>query len=217
MNEKDARELFETIVAELRAQGLGLPSGWILRFDHSKRRFGQCSYSRRRISLSRALVALNGPEKVGGTIRHEIAHALVGPGHGHDWVWKRMAVRCGDDGKRCYSADVVTPEAPWTATCPKCKQVFKRHRAPKADRTSWCKCLHSANPPTEMRLSFTSTTPASFPPTTPATVPSGTGAENIKRVLALRASGLGYVAIDAAFGIHGKHGWWSWKIVKEHS
>lgn len=42
----------------------------------------------------------------------------------------------------------------------------------------------------------------------------GTSPETVRKVLALRAGGMGYVAIDREFGIEGKKGWWSWKIVK---
>ena len=37
----------------------------------------------------------NGPEEVRDTILHEVAHALVGPGHGHDTVWKATAAQVG--------------------------------------------------------------------------------------------------------------------------
>jgi hypothetical protein len=65
-----------------------------------------------------------------------------------------------------------------------------------------------------MQLSFTSTLPMVTLINTPMAV-IGADPENVVKVLALRAQGLGYVAIDAAFGIHGKRGWWSWKIVRD--
>ena len=35
------------------------------------------------------------------TILHEIAHAIVGPGHGHDAVWQTAERRIGCTPKRC--------------------------------------------------------------------------------------------------------------------
>ena len=36
------------------------------------------------------------------TIRHEIAHALVGPGHGHSIVWQHAAKQVGADTSATY-------------------------------------------------------------------------------------------------------------------
>ena len=35
------------------------------------------------------------------TLLHEIAHAIVGPGHGHDALWQTAARRIGCTAKRC--------------------------------------------------------------------------------------------------------------------
>lgn len=133
MTEQAARNLFWTIAKELK-----LPPYWSFRFDRASRRFGQCSYRNHTISLSRPLVLLNDTSKVESTIRHEIAHAIVGPSHGHDDVWRRMAIACGDNGERCYGAEVLTPTAQYVATCPKCGKEYTRHRLPKRGRLSSC-------------------------------------------------------------------------------
>lgn len=44
--------------------------------------------------------------------------------------------------------------------------------------------------------------------------PQGVAASDTERVLTLRASGMGYVAIEKEFGIENKKGFWAWKIVK---
>jgi len=68
----------------LREHGL---VGWRFEYDNAKRRGGQCRHADRAISMSRHLVPLwSGPE-VMTVLKHEIAHALVGPNHGHDAVW----------------------------------------------------------------------------------------------------------------------------------
>jgi predicted SprT family Zn-dependent metalloprotease len=79
-------------------------SHWSFGFDKARRRFGLCSYSKRRITLSKALVEVNSPQRVRNTVLHEIAHALVGPGKGHGPIWKRKAIEIGCDGKRCYDS-----------------------------------------------------------------------------------------------------------------
>lgn len=204
MTEQTARELFDRLAIEL-----ALPTDWRLKFDNAARRFGQCRYSDQVISLSRKLVALNNEQTVSATIRHEIAHALVGPFHGHDEVWRRMAIQCGDDGHRCYDAGIETPPAPWTATCATCGKVYKRHRAQKSGRFSACSvCCRG-----RCRGRFSMTYVLNFEMTQPITQHVSDNPQVIE-VLRLRATGLGYAAIDATFGIFGKKGWWSWKIVK---
>ena len=72
-----------------------------------------CRYGTRTIELSVFLVDRNGPEEVRDTILHEIAHALVGPGHGHDAVWKRQCIEIGARPVRCGDADM--PDGKWQA------------------------------------------------------------------------------------------------------
>jgi hypothetical protein len=43
----------------------------------------------------------NGAEEIVDTILHEIAHALVGPRHGHDTVWKAKCTDIGARPERC--------------------------------------------------------------------------------------------------------------------
>jgi predicted SprT family Zn-dependent metalloprotease len=86
----------------------GLPD-WAFSFDHARRRFGSCNYTRRRITLSRPLTLLNGIDEVSDTILHEIAHALC-PGDKHGPRWRATCARIGAKPRRCYGdADVVSP------------------------------------------------------------------------------------------------------------
>jgi len=111
--------------------------GWRFEFDNAKRRFGCCNHRCRKITLSKALVSINNEARVKNTILHEIAHALVGGGHGHDWVWRSKALEIGCDGKRCYTSEnTVTPESKYVAVCNGCGRTHKRHRKPT--RTSAC-------------------------------------------------------------------------------
>jgi len=102
---------------------------WSLTFDQAKRRAGVCRYASRQISLSAPLTRLHPVREVRDTILHEIAHALVGPRHGHDAVWRATAVRIGCTGRRCTSADAPALEGAWVGTCAGGHRVT-RHRRP---------------------------------------------------------------------------------------
>lgn len=121
----------------------GLTSlGWGFELDNAKRRFGVCRYRPQTISISRHLAALNDEAKVKDTILHEIAHALVGPGHGHNHVWKRKCIEIGAKPERCYSSDEVeTPKLRYYAICEGCGVEHQRVKRvdPTAGRRA-CKC-----------------------------------------------------------------------------
>jgi len=116
---------------------------WYFKFDNAVRRFGCCKHRLKTITLSKKLVALNDEAQVRDTILHEIAHALVGPGHGHDYIWKAKALAIGCNGERCYSSKTVTqPEAKYKAVCTKCGHVHKRNRRPRK-KTSCGVCCNT--------------------------------------------------------------------------
>ena len=50
---------------------------------------------KKKISFSRNFIKNSSKEDIQDTILHEIAHAIVGPKHGHDKVWKAMASKLG--------------------------------------------------------------------------------------------------------------------------
>ena len=107
-----ARDLATALMAR---HGL---TGWRLTFDDAKARAGVCRSDRREIGLSRALVRLYSPAQVTETVLHEIAHALAGPGHGHDRVWRATALRIGSSGTRCVADDAPRIEGAWVGRCP---------------------------------------------------------------------------------------------------
>jgi predicted SprT family Zn-dependent metalloprotease len=71
-------------------------TGWAFAFNNRlTRALGRCCYTKRLIELSTSYVEDNTLETIMDTIRHEIAHALAGPSHGHDEVWKRWCRTVG--------------------------------------------------------------------------------------------------------------------------
>lgn len=83
---------------------------WTFKFDGAKRRAGMCDHSERIIFMSRYFVGIHDEAEISNTILHEIAHALVGPGHGHGMAWKKKAAEIGCDGERCVT---VADRAPF--------------------------------------------------------------------------------------------------------
>ncbi|NCA70157.1 MAG: sprT domain-containing protein [Sphingobacteriia bacterium] len=69
---------------------------WSFGWNRRLRAHGLCRFDRRCIELSAVLTA-HEPDGdfVLNTIRHEIAHALAGPGAGHGPRWRAWAVRVG--------------------------------------------------------------------------------------------------------------------------
>lgn len=103
---------------------------WEFAFDRARVRAGACHFGDRRITLSRVLTAAHEESQVRETVLHEIAHALVGPRHGHDRVWRERAVAIGASGQRCYAGgeEPVVPGR-WQGRCA-AGHVVHRHRRP---------------------------------------------------------------------------------------
>ncbi len=129
MDLKVAEALAKQLMAEHLRSGVWT---WTFGFDNARQRFGLCSFTRRHISLSRVLVALNDESQVRDTILHEIAHANVGGSHHHDDVWRQEALRLGCNGKRCYDPEnMVMPVPAWVSTCSRCQHLHFRPRKPR--------------------------------------------------------------------------------------
>ncbi|MBZ5735408.1 SprT-like domain-containing protein [Nocardioides sp. TRM66260-LWL] len=103
---------------------------WQVRLDSAKRRAGVCRHDRRIIGLSAPLTLLHAEAEVRETVLHEIAHALAGPEHQHDAVWRAIARRIGSTGARCVSPEAPRVEGAWRGVCP-AGHVVERHRRPE--------------------------------------------------------------------------------------
>lgn len=111
----------------MRRHGL---NGWSFGFDRARRRAGQTNYTDRIITISAPLTELATRHQVTDTILHEIAHALVGEGHGHDAVWRNAARRIGATPRRVVDRDYPQIPGRWQAVCP-AGHVHTRHRKPR--------------------------------------------------------------------------------------
>lgn len=75
--------------------------GWEMVMDHRpKRRLGQCRYRSKTIGISSWIIRACSWEQIEDTLKHEIAHAMAGPGYGHGPEWKRMCRMIGADPLR---------------------------------------------------------------------------------------------------------------------
>lgn len=111
---------------------------WWFKWDHAKRRFGQCNYGTREISLSKHWALVRPLEETRITIIHEIAHART-PGHGHDQVWVNEAKSLGIEGKRCSDTEAELPSK-YKAVCDTCGNTSRRHKLTKNMRDGLIAC-----------------------------------------------------------------------------
>lgn len=99
---------------------------WKLELDHAKVRAGACHFTEKKISFSRNFIKHADDLDINDTILHEIAHALVGPNHGHDSVWKTMAKKIGCSAKRCHTLEFS--DYKWVRFCTNHCWEQKTHR-----------------------------------------------------------------------------------------
>jgi hypothetical protein len=92
--------------AELDKYGL---SDWHVRItnDHNQPFLGLCVYKDKSIILNAFHIDIHHHDDVVCTILHEVAHAIVGPGHGHNAVWADKAIAIGcDNTQPCSHLDI---------------------------------------------------------------------------------------------------------------
>ena len=94
---------------ELNAYGL---TDWSVRLNQNadSHFLGLCSYKDKCIILSAHHIDIHPDPDVVNTIKHELAHALVGPNHGHDEVWAQKAREVGCTNTLPCSTLALSPE-----------------------------------------------------------------------------------------------------------
>ena len=90
-------------------------SDWTFAFDQAASRAGACFYGKRAITMAEAFALAAAPEAITDTLLHEIAHALAGPNHHHDAVWKKTVRAIGGSDARCHTLRFTPPR--WIASC----------------------------------------------------------------------------------------------------
>jgi predicted SprT family Zn-dependent metalloprotease len=92
--------------------------GWRIRWNNNRGRMGVCKHSVKTLEFSALLFRHIDENEVVDTITHEIAHAMVGPGQGHNWVWACQHRALGGSGNRAWSnADVSKATAKHLLQC----------------------------------------------------------------------------------------------------
>ena len=128
-------EIEDFAYKKLREHGL---LDWHFGFDLAQNRGGVCKYRSKVITLSVTYCCKASREEVLDTVLHEIAHAMVGPGHQHDNIWRKTALSIGCNGEVYHSINHGLDK--WEGKCP-CGQVWRRKKLMKKVRNGKCpKC-----------------------------------------------------------------------------
>lgn len=112
---------------------------WKFAWCNDKTTAGWCFYSQKTIKFSTHFLEM-GDFHIKQTILHEIAHALVGSGHGHDAVWKAKGREIGYVGERCLPQEIKHPDGKYLGVCVNGHEVH-RHRKTSAMLGEWYHCL----------------------------------------------------------------------------
>ncbi len=135
---REIETLGQRLVSEFQSRG-ALPSAWAFGFDLAASRAGVCRYAEHRIDLSVSYSLAATRAEIQDTVLHEIAHAIVGPQHNHDAVWKAKAREIGCAGERCHRVQHSTPK--WVGECGCGQQWFRQNLQRRIMRNRACaKC-----------------------------------------------------------------------------
>lgn len=121
-------------------------TAWKINWSRAKKTHGRCFHDTRVLEFSAVAFGLIGEDEVRNTILHEIAHALAGPGHGHDSTWVRIHRSIGGTGAQYVTKEAAqTIPTAWVGKCPNGHTSGGMHRAPL--RVKGCgKCSRSFTP-----------------------------------------------------------------------
>jgi len=128
---------------------------WKVRIEKAYSRAGVCFHYEKEIRLSEQYIGMMPEVEVLDTILHEIAHALLPAGHGHDMLWRATCIKLGCRPKRCLP-DTFKLEKKWVAICPTCKTRFGRMKKIRTSAICWCRrCKRDyPNDPSKSTLKF---------------------------------------------------------------
>lgn len=129
----DVEKLVEVITLgnELMVKHGLTEQGWRFDLDNGKQRIGCCHHGKKLITYSSHYIDETSMEEIEDTILHEIAHALCGSGHGHDWYWKAKCVEIGARPERLkdeVKAVSSVKKYNYKIQCNNCGRSWKRYR-----------------------------------------------------------------------------------------
>lgn len=135
---------------DVRSEAIGLlgehglwQEGWRFVFTNGKTQVGICKHREKQIGFSQHFLLKTEREDITDTLLHEIAHALVGSGHGHDHVWRRKAIEIGCNGERtCGDEAVTTAKFNYVIECDDCGNKYYRYRLKRTMHTAKCGRCH---------------------------------------------------------------------------
>ena len=105
----------------------GLGPGWRFHFEPTANRAGVCRHRTRTIAIAVSYALRADRHDIRDTLLHEIAHAIVGPTHHHDRVWKAKARENRLLDRALHHASRTAPAAGF-ARCATCSRTWVRHR-----------------------------------------------------------------------------------------
>ena len=111
----------------------GLADEWSATFDLAAGRAAICYFKEKLICLAVSYCMTAPEDELIDTVLHEVAHALVGPQHNHDRVWKLAARRIGCTAERCTA--VTHTAGKWIGRC-QCARPILRKRLTRSIRTT---------------------------------------------------------------------------------
>ncbi len=130
-------------VAILRGAQLMTKHGlghWKMKLVNRKRNIAQTDYMENSIIFNQRFIRVSTEEQFVGIALHEIAHALVGIGHGHDGVFKQMCSKISPNNDYVNSRTTVLI-GDYTLTCPSCGSQGSVNK----DNDRYCSACWSAS------------------------------------------------------------------------
>ncbi|HPQ80046.1 MAG TPA: SprT-like domain-containing protein [Candidatus Dojkabacteria bacterium] len=114
--------------AYMKLEEYYLDCGWTFEWSNTKRTIGDCNFKAHTIRISRFYLPLMSEEELKDTFLHELAHALLGMGYGHNQMFYDMCrkVGCKNPNK---DVDVPLHNYRFKAVCSRCGfTTFKNRR-----------------------------------------------------------------------------------------
>lgn len=141
MTQNEIKELAILHMADNKANRNLIAEGWGFKIHNRASSIGMCCYNNKTIYFSSFYTELK-PEDILDTILHEIAHALVGPGNGHNKKWRNMCIIVGAKPRRCNETKInenvemkLAKSAKYIAVCPGCNKVSSAFKKMKRNRS----------------------------------------------------------------------------------